>query len=424
MKQVFACKGTILYTPNAHELTIVENGYAVVKDGTIQGVYTDLPETYIGIRVDDYGDALIIPAFSDLHIHGSQYFQRGVGMDKLLFDWLNDYTFPQEAKFINPEYANAAYAALVDEFVKHGTFHASIFTTIHSETASLLVELLESRGILAYVGKVNMDQNSPSYLSEITAESLADTERFISEHSGARYARPIITPRFAPTCSDELLYELGKLAKKTHCPMQTHLVESRAEVKFALETHPNCACDTEIYQRAGLLDQLAIFAHVIFPSERDIELLRTHECILVHCPDATTNITAGIMPFAKLEGDEMPVAIGSDIGGGHGIAIYRQIARAIQLSKLKRYYEPDTMTVDLIQAFHAATKAGGSVFGKVGSFEAGYRFDALVLDGLTDVGHRLTPLERLERFCYIGDDRNIIARYMDGKIIEKRSGIR
>ena len=410
----FACRGDILFAPNEKEVEILEGGYVVIKDGTVTGVFQQLPEKYTGMELRDYQNALIIPAFSDLHIHASQYFQRGIGMDKLLFDWLNDYTFPQEARFADKAYAEAAYSALTEDFIRHGTFHASVFTTIHSDTADVLFQMLEKRRLSAFVGKVSMDRNSPAFLCESTQESVRDTERFLSEHSGNGRVRPILTPRFAPTCSKELLFGLGRLAKRYDCPMQTHLVESREEVEFTLSLYPEFKSDAEIYLRAGLLEQPAIFAHVIFPSERDVEILKETNSVCVHCPDATANITAGIMPLVNLSNQGIRIALGSDVGGGHGIPVYRQIARAVQLSKLKEFYEPENKRLDLAHAFYLATKSGGAVFGSVGSFEPGYRFDALVIDGLEDVGHRLTPLERLERFCYIGDDRNIVKRYIDG----------
>lgn len=413
--EAFACHGDILFARNAAKIEAYPDHWIVVENGIVSGVFPVLPETYAGIERRDYGASLIIPAFSDLHIHASQYFQRGLGMDKLLFDWLNDYTFPQEARFSNESYARAAYSALTDDFIRHGTFHASLFATIHTDATGILFDLLEEKGISAFVGKVNMDRNSPAFLCETTKESLCETERFLSDHSGNGKVRPIITPRFAPTCSEELLRGLGKLAQQYHCPMQTHLVESREQVSYTMSLFPDYASDAEIYQRTGLMENLSILAHVIFPMAGDLEILKQTNSVCVHCPDATANITAGIMPLVWLADQGISIALGSDVGGGHGIAVYRQIARAIQLSKLKQFYEPEQQRVTLARAFYHATKAGGSVFGNVGSLESGYRFDALVLEGLSDAEYSLPSIERLERFCYIGDDRNITERYLAGK---------
>ena len=201
--------------------------------------------------------------------------------------------------------------------------------------------------------------------------------------------------------------------------VHTHLVESIWEAEEALRCFPGYHSDAEIYERAGLMDHgPSIFAHVIFPTEEDKRIMKKHGSFSVHCPDATTNIIAGIMPLAAMHDEELKIAIGSDVAGGHSIAIYKQIARAVQLSKLKEFYEPDqSQTITLTQAFYHATKEAGSVFGKVGSFEKGYQFNALVIDTMEDSWVPLTAEERLERFCYIGDDRNIRARFIDGKEI-------
>ena len=140
-------------------------------------------------------------------------------------------------------------------------------------------------------------------------------------------------------------------------------------------------------------------------------------CRAYPCPDATVNITAGIMPTAVLREEGLPIAIGSDIGGGHFPGIYRQIGRAVQLSKLKEFFEPGNRRVSFAEAFYMGTVEGGKCFGKIGAFEPGYQFNALVLDGLEDEGFPLSAADRLERFCYIGDDRNITARVIDGEEI-------
>ena len=163
----------------------------------------------------------------------------------------------------------------------------------------------------------------------------------------------------------------------------------------------------------------SIFAHVIFPSEEDKRIMKKHGSISVHCPDATVNIIAGIMPLQQMASENLKIAIGSDLAGGHGLAIYRQVARAVQLSKLKEFYEPnESKTITITQAFYHATKEAGSVFGKVGSFETGYAFNALVIDNMEDQWTKISAQEKLERFCYTGDDRNIRARYIDGELLK------
>ena len=411
--------GDIVYTPSADALAVYENSYIAVDSGKVEGIYPVIPEKYKHVECIDYGRQMIIPAFSDLHVHGAQYVQRGIGMDCLLSDWLNNYTFPQEAGFKDLSYAKKCYDAFVDDMICHGTFHVNVFGTIHREATDYLFRKMEEKGMYGFVGKVNMDCNSPEFLIETTEDSLRETEIYLDSHTGSGKVKPILAPRFAPTCSEKLMTGLGKLAAKYHCGVHTHLVESIWEAEEALRCFPGYHSDAEIYERAGLMDHgPSIFAHVIFPTEEDKRIMKKHGSFSVHCPDATTNIIAGIMPLAAMHDEELKIAIGSDVAGGHSIAIYKQIARAVQLSKLKEFYEPDQgRTITLTQAFYHATKEAGSVFGKVGSFEKGYQFNALVIDTMEDSWVPLTAEERLERFCYIGDDRNIRARFIDGKEI-------
>ena len=412
--------GDIVYAPNADELAVYEKSYIAVEDGKVEGIYPFIPEKFEHAQVTDFGDKLIIPAFSDLHVHGAQYVQRGIGMDCLLSDWLNHYTFPQESHFKDMVYAQKCYDAFVDDMIRNGTFHANVFATIHREATDYLFKKMEDKGLYGYVGKVNMDVNSPDFLVETTEESLKETEIYLEEHTDAKKVKPILAPRFAPTCSEDLIMGLGKLAAKYHCGVHTHLVESLWEAAEALKLFPGYGSDAEIYERAGLMDYgPSIFAHVIFPTDEDRRILKKHGSFSVHCPDATTNIIAGIMPLENMHKDGLKIAVGSDIAGGHGIAVYRQVARAVQLSKMKEFYEPSvSKTITLTEAFYHATKEGGSAFGKVGSFENGYQFNALVIDNMEDPWTDLSAAEKLERFCYIGDDRNIKARFIDGVAIE------
>ena len=411
--------GSMATSPAMGELICRENVFTVVKDGVIEGIYEDFPQKFSGVPVTELGSGILIPAFSDLHIHASQFTERGVGMDCLLFDWLSNYTFPQEAGFASLPYAEKIYPQVIRELLRHGTMHASFFTTVHYDACDLFFRLLQKSGMYAFTGKVNMDMNSPEFLIEDTEDSLSETEQFVAEHSGDSHVKPILTPRFAPTCSERLLKGLADIGKRYHVGLQTHLVESRAESAWTKELFPEYRTDGDIYEKLGFLDNgPVIFAHVIFPEELDLDILKRHGCMSVHCPDATTNITAGIMPVSDLQAEGLPISLGSDIGGGHGAAVYRQAGRAVQLSKMKEFYEPDYRRIKFADAFYMATAAGGTVFGKTGQLKEGYKFNALVIDGLEDEGARHSIAELLERFCYIGDDRNIVKRFLDGREID------
>ena len=409
----------IVYSKNRNEFAVHKDSYIAVENGIVEGIYEKLPEKYAGAPLTDYGSGVMIPAFSDLHVHAPQYPQRGLGMDLLLADWLNTYTFPQEARYADPEYAKAVYEAFLKSLIENGTFHACVYGTIHREATSGLLEKMEELKLRAYVGKVNMDIQSPEYLCETTEESLRETEIFLETYAGNQYAKPIITPRFAPTCSFELLKGLGKLGKKYQTGMQTHLVESRWEAAESVRLNPECSCDTQIYEKAGLLENgPVIAAHFIFPSDEDIRLLKKCGGYAVQCPDATVNVIAGIMQTASLADAGVRLALGSDIAGGHLPGIYTQASRSVQLSKLKAFYEPEAnRAIPFENAFFMATKEGGALFGKVGSLEPGYEFDALVIRDFSDPFREIRPEETVERFCYTGNPTDILAGFIHGKAV-------
>lgn len=411
--------GNIVYSESKDRLAVHKGGYIVVEHGVVEGIFDHLPERCAGAPMTDLGNDVLIPAFSDLHVHAPQFPQRGLGMDLLLADWLNTYTFPQEARYRDLDYARGVYEAFLRALIANGTFHACVFGTIHREATSWLLERMEQLKLRAFVGKVNMDMQSPDYLCETLEESLRETELYLEAHAGNRYARPILTPRFAPTCSFALLKGLGTLGAKYQVGTQTHLVESVWEAGEALRLNPDCGSDTGIYERAGLLDNgPVVAAHFIFPSQEDIRILKRHDGYAVQCPDATVNVIAGIMKTAALFDQGVRLALGSDIAGGHLPGIYAQAARSVQLSKLKWFYEPEeNRPIPFANAFYMATKAGGALFGKVGSLEPGYAFDALVIRDFSDPFRNLAPEETVERFCYTGNQGDIVARYIDGEAV-------
>ena len=409
----------IVFSENREHLAVHPGSYIAVEKGIVKGIWTELPEEYKNAPLTDYGDGVLIPAFSDLHVHAPQYLNRGLDMDLLLADWLDKCTFPMEARFTDTEFAKMVYDAFIDDLLANGTMHACVYGTIHSEATAYLLERMDRKGIKGFVGKVNMDRCELADLREDTAKSIRDAEAFLEKYSGNRNTKPILTPRFAPSCSRELINGLGRLGKKYRVGMQTHLVESLWEAEQARLLFPECSCDTEIYERAGLMDNGPVIGgHFIFPSEDDIRIMRKYDCYAVQCPDATVSVIAGIMRTGDLLDKGMKIGLGSDISAGHHIGVYTQAARSIQLSKLKNFYEPEgNRKISFPEAFWIATKQSGQLFGGTGSLEPGSIFDALVIDGLSDAARKLSPVQTVERFCYIGTKENIKARYLNGEAI-------
>ncbi len=415
MKNVKVLKGNMAFSISPGEIKTFPQSYIVVENGIVEGIYKHLPEEYRGNEIFDYGDSLIIPGFVDLHVHAPQYYQRGLGMDMELFEWLEKYTFHQEAQFSDLEYAREVYSHFAEELIRRGTLCASIYATIHKPATELLFEILSNKGIRAFVGKVNMDRNCPDGLKEDTKDSLRETEDLIEKYMNNTLVKPILTPRFVPTCSDDLLEGLGELAIKFNIPVQSHLSENWNEVKWVKELHHE-GNYTSVYYEKGLLGHTpTLMAHCIHLNEEEIELISKNDVIAVHCPESNLNLGSGIMPVRKMLKKGVSIGLGSDVGAGHDLSMANTMVRAIQLSKVAKVFGPEQEQLTFEETFHMATKGGGSFFGNAGSFENGYMFDALVIDD-TGLGcQNLSVIERLKRFVYVGDDRNITARFVQGR---------
>lgn len=411
-------KGNIIHTPDSSKLSCHPNSYLVAEDNQIAGIFRELPEKYADVPVSDYSDRLIIPGLCDMHVHAPQFVYRGLGLDLQLMDWLNKYAFPTEARFADENYARIYYKAFADEMAKSGTTRAVVFGTLHVPATEILMEELNERGVAAFVGKVNMDTLSPDYLCETAEQSLLDTERWIVE-TADRYplVRPAITPRFIPTCSTEVLEGLGRLAEKYKVPVHSHISEDLGEMSVVRERYPDIPTDGEVYDRFGLLGGRTVMAHFLYPTKEEMALVAERGVTIVHCPQSHGNVAAGFSPLRKMLKAGVKVALGSDIAGGCSIGILRAMSDAIYMSKLQWLLSgKQDMFLSVAEAFYLGTMGGGQFFGKVGCFEPGYEFDAVVIDdaSLNVPADRLTLEERVERVIHLGDDRNVIGRYVAG----------
>ena len=419
----FVLKGNICYSEDAAHLKTVEDGYLVCEEGLCAGVFRTLPEKYASFPVTDCGEKMITPGLVDLHVHAPQYAFRGLGMDLELLDWLNTNTFPEESKYRDIGYARDAYGIFADAMKKSATTRACIFGTIHNEATKLLMDLMEDTGMKTMIGKVNMDRNSPDYLCEESAgKSAADTIEWLEETAGKyQNVAPILTPRFIPSCTDELMKKLKEIQVKYHLPVQSHLSENQGEIAWVQELCPESKFYGDAYAQFGLFggDVKTIMAHCVSSTEPEIELMKEKGVYIAHCPESNTNLSSGIAPVRLYLDKGMNIGLGSDVAGGSRESLFYAMAHAIQVSKLRwRLKDESLKPLTVEEAFYLGTMGGGSFFGKVGSFLEGYEFDALILDDST-IRHPqpLTLKERLERFIYLSDDRHIAGKYVAGSRI-------
>lgn len=412
-------KGNIIHTPTMEKFECARGGYVVAVDNEVKGVFETLPEEYADHPVQDYGDCLIMPGMCDTHLHASQFAYRGLGLDMQLMEWLNVYAFPFESKYEDREYAEIYYDAFANALAANGTTRAIIFSSKHVEGTEVLMDALERHKVASIVGKVNMDTFCPDYICEDTQQSIKDTEEWILRTKDKyKYVKPSVSPRFIPTCTSEVLKACGEFAKKYDLPVHTHSTEDLGEIEVSLSKHPEFETDSDIYDSFGLLTDKTVLAHFIYANEHEMDLIKERGCTIAICAQSHGNVAAGVPPTRKMIEKGIKLGLGSDIAGGYSVNIWRAMADAVYLSKI-RYLESnkEDMFLNIPEAFYLGTKGGGQVFGKVGSFEEGYEFDALVID---DSNLRV-PLEdfsleqRIERIIHLGDDRNIIARFVAGE---------
>ena len=413
-------RANIIYTPTPGKLEIIPHGYIVVKsNGLVDGIYKELPENMDWRRqVMDFGDKILIPAFNDLHVHAPQYRNMGLALDLELLPWLNTYTFPEETKYADPDYARRLYRRFVHELWMQGTMRSAVFATIHPEATRILADLFIQAGMGAYVGLVGMNRNSPDTLQNTTAEVI-DGMRMLKAHldeHGDGLVQPIITPRFVPSCSDKMLTALGEYAKETGLPVQSHLSENRSEINWVKELEPDTTCYGGAYDKYGLFGQTpTLMAHCCYTDGEELELMRKNGVYVVHCPMSNSNLSSGMAPIRKFLNAGINVALGTDVSAGHHMSMLRVMQYAIQVSKLNYAQTKGEMSfLSLSEVFYLATKGGGSFFGKVGSFEPGYEFDALLIDDTYLNYDHYTLEQRLERYIYLGDDRDIKRRFCRG----------
>ena len=421
MKQrSFALRGDLCWSRDPQHLNTLRDGWLVCVDGRSAGVFETLPEEYANLPVEDWSGHLVVPGLVDLHVHAPQYTFRGLGMDLELLDWLDRHAFPEEARYADLDYARKAYTRFVED-MKHGpNTRACVFATLHGPATLLLMDLLEASGLVAMVGKVNMDRNSPDTLREESPEAAeAETRRWLEASSG-RYERvsPIITPRFTPSCTDGLMERLGRLRKEFDVPVQSHLSENRGEVALVQELCPWSRFYGDAYDRFGLFggDHNCIMAHCVLSGDEEIALMKERGVYVAHCPQSNTNLASGIAPVRRYLDEGLNQGLGSDVAGGSTLSIFRAMADAIQVSKLRwRLQDQSLAPLTAPEAFWLGTAGGGAFFGKVGSFDPGYELDAVVLDDSRTAPVLPLPVEdRLERAIYLSEDRDVVKKFVRG----------
>eukprot|EP01098_Paradermamoeba_levis_P005229 TRINITY_DN2220_c0_g1_i1.p1 TRINITY_DN2220_c0_g1~~TRINITY_DN2220_c0_g1_i1.p1 ORF type:complete len:476 (-),score=150.36 TRINITY_DN2220_c0_g1_i1:78-1454(-) len=448
------CKSNFIHSLSFRELEIVENGIlGVQEDGEIAFFFKTEEEfqSWKEKNKDKLGkekllelpQKIIIPGLIDTHVHAPQYVNSGTGQGVPLLDWLNQFTFPTEAKYSDENFARDVYTKVVRRAIKNGITTSVYFSSIHLQSTKVLVDVLRKAGSRALVGKVCMDCNSPDYYIEKTEDSLQDTELFIKfflesssssssssspslKFSSSQLVLPIITPRFAPTCSIPLLTGVGELADRHQLPIQSHISENEKEVEWVKSLFPQCASYTDVYNKFGLLNERTIMAHGCHLSAEELLVFKEKGAGVSHCPVSNFGICSGMLDVNDAHQKGVKIGLGTDMSGGYSPSLLEVIRQTIITSQaLFLAKKTSTPPITFKEAFYLATVGGGQLVGlgtKLGNFQPGKWFDALVIDPYApdsafDVFEKDKLLDVFEKFLLIGDDRNIQSVFVQGKDI-------
>jgi len=335
---------------------------------------------------------------------------------KRLIDWLNTYTFPEEARFADTGHASDIARRYVDLALAHGTTSFCTYATIHPGSVDAIFDAAAARGMAVWAGKTCMDRNAPDNLRD-TAQSAYDHSRALLQRwHGVGRASYVITPRFAPTSTPEQLAALGALwAEHPDCLMQTHLSEQVDEIDWVHDLFPAARDYLDVYDAHGLVGARGVYGHAIHLTPREQDRLADVGAAVVHCPTSNTFIGSGLFDMALAE--RLRVGLATDTGGGSNFSMLRTMAAAYEVAQLRgQALHPAQLlwlaTEGSARALHAPD---------VGRLRVGAMADLVVLDlastpAIKQRSERADDLwEAVFPTIMMGDDRAVAQTYVAGK---------
>ena len=361
-------------------------------------------------KVTDYGDALISAGFVDAHMH---YPQTGIiaSWGKQLIDWLNTYTFPEEARFSDAKYATEVAERTLDLALDHGTTTLTSFCTIHPASVDAFFGAAADRDMAVIAGKTCMDRNAPDNLQDTAQSAYDDSKALLEKWHGKGRASYAITPRFSPTSTPEQLATLGALwSEHPDCLMQTHLSEQLPEIAWVRDLFPNSRDYLDTYEAFGLLGAKGLYGHAIHLEQREIDRLNEIGAAVVHCPTSNTFIGSGLFDLMGLAKTGLSIGLATDTGGGSSFSMLRTMAAAYEIGQLRG------TALHPAQLMWLATEGSAKslhMSGQIGHLGAGAMADITVLDlGSTPAisqrsGRAADIWDALFPTIMMGDDRAI-----------------
>jgi len=372
-KRIF--KAVVMNPVSPDRVETFNPGYLVISGKSVQELTPEDPRFKIGpAQFSDFGTKTIVPGFIDTHVHLPQFPIMGIGAGELL-EWLRNYTYPEEARFADPQHAAEVARLFFDALISNGTTAAAIYSSVHEIATDIAFSTAAGKGIRAFIGKVMMDRNVPDALLEGTEESIAASLRLFEKWDGAGNGRLryIFTPRFAGSCSMELMRRVGSIARERGAFIQSHLSENPGEVAWIRTLFPAAASYTGVYEAAGLLGERSIMGHCIHLSPDEVALLSRSKTKVAFCPYSNRMLRSGTMAYGRLREAGLNIGLGTDISGGPSLSMIDQMDQAMQAANISE-----------TEALYLATLGGAKSLGlgdRIGSFEPGKDADFVVMEG-------------------------------------------
>ena len=412
-------------TLDADAVEYAENGAVLIVDGLIAwaGQRGDEPaELSAAAEHHDYGENLILPGFVDGHVH---YPQIGViaSFGAQLLDWLEKYTFPEEARFSDADYAARTAKLFLDLLLANGTTTAAVYCTVHPESADAFFEESSARNLRMIAGKILMDRNAPESVRDTAQSGYDETKSLIEKWHGQGRNLYAVTPRFAPTSTPAQLEACGTLmAEFSDVYLQSHVSENTDEVKWVAELFPEARSYLDVYDRFGMLGPRALYGHAIHMDDTDLSLAAATDTKFVHCPTSNLFIGSGLFRLQETRAAGVDVMLGCDVGGGTSLSPFATMKAAYEIAQFRGY----SLTPE--EAFWLSTSGGAetlSLGDRIGKLQAGYEADIVVLDvnSTPIIRQRMERAESLRDMLFaqmiLADDRAVRATYAAGSLLHR-----
>ena len=402
--------------------SFIENGAVLVNGGLIEAVGEArdiLARAPPGKLIDDHAGCFIMPGFVDAHVHYPQTQVIGSYGAQLL-DWLHNYTFVEEQKFVDPTHCERIAAFFLDELFRSGTTTAMVYCTVHPQSVDAFFAAAEARGARMIAGKVMMDRDAPEALMDTAQRGYDESKVLIERWRGRGRLDYAITPRFAVTSTQAQLEAAGALARQfPDCYVQTHANENKAEIARVAALFPEAQSYVDVYARAGLTGPRSVFGHCIHLQDSEVAALAESQSVAAFCPTSNLFLGSGLFDQNRLLRAGVRIALATDVGGGTSYSMLRTAAEGYKVLQL------NGQSWSAVQAFYRMTLGNARALrldDRIGSVEAGKEADLIALDphATPALAHRMEMAGgdlKVELFALLalGDDRAVRQTYVAGE---------